>query len=126
MVSPNIIKTISQIDQPERTQSLKAATLAEPRYLSLQQARIITESYRNHPEEPKILQRAYALAAALRHIEIRIDPDEIIVGNRTPGIRGGVVFPEAGVSWLEGEIDTLPTRQQDTFLVNEEDIEHFR
>ncbi|MCL2665929.1 MAG: formate C-acetyltransferase/glycerol dehydratase family glycyl radical enzyme, partial [Defluviitaleaceae bacterium] len=51
---------------------------------------------------------------------------ELIVGNRTPGIRGGVVFPEAGVSWVERELDTLPTRPQDKFLVKKEDADKLR
>lgn len=94
--------------------------------MSVEQARIITESYRTHTDEPRILQRAYALADSLQKMPIRVDRDELIVGNRTPGIRAGVVFPEAGISWVDDELDTLADRPQDPFLVRSEDAEYFR
>ena len=52
--------------------------------------------------------------------------EELIVGNRTKGVRYGVVFPESGCSWVNKEFETLPTRPQDKFLVKEEDIKEFR
>ncbi|MBY4797216.1 formate C-acetyltransferase/glycerol dehydratase family glycyl radical enzyme [Collinsella sp. AGMB00827] len=110
----------------ERIQTLREHMLNEPRYASIEQAKIITESYQKHPNEPRILQRAHALAAALEQMEITIDPLELIVGNRTAGVRAGVVFPEAGSSWVDRELETLPSRPQDTFNVHEEDIEYFR
>ncbi|MEE8440328.1 MAG: formate C-acetyltransferase/glycerol dehydratase family glycyl radical enzyme [Spirochaetia bacterium] len=108
-----------------RISALKNQMLAAPRFLSVEQATIITESYREHPNEPRILQRAHALERALRQIRIRIDPGELIVGNRTSEIRAGVVFPEAGISWVGEELDTLPTREQDPFGVRPEDAQTF-
>lgn len=100
--------------------------LSEPRYASIEQAKIITESYRQHENEPRMLQRAYALSAALEKMEIRIEPEELIVGNRTAGVRAGVVFPESGSNWVDKEFESLPTRAQDTFHVRQEDIDYFR
>lgn len=110
----------------KRIETLRDHMLSEPRYASIEQAKIVTESYRQHANEPRILQRARALAAALEQIEITIDPLELIVGNRTAGVRAGVVFPESGSSWVDRELETLPTRPQDTFNVRAEDIEYFR
>ena len=62
----------------------------------------------------------------MRRLDIRIDPDELIVGNRTTGVRGGVVFPEAGISWIDRELDTMATRPQDKFNVHPEDAATFR
>jgi len=93
--------------------------------MSVEQALIITESYLEHADEPRVLQRAHALARALRQISISIDPDELIVGNRTAELRAGVVFPEAGISWVADELDTLPTREQDPFGVRPEDARAF-
>lgn len=109
-----------------RIANLKARMLAEPRFASIEQAKIITQSYQEHEEEPRILQRAYALKAALENIEIRVEEGELIVGNRTAGVRYGVVFPESGSSWVDREFETLPTRPQDRFQVKEEDIRYFR
>ncbi|MCD8018991.1 MAG: formate C-acetyltransferase/glycerol dehydratase family glycyl radical enzyme [Clostridiales bacterium] len=100
--------------------------LTQPRYASIEQARIITDSYRIHEGETKMKQRAYALQAALEQIAIAIEPEELIVENRTAGVRYGVVFPESGSSWVDREFETLPIRPQDRFQVREEDIRYFR
>ena len=59
-------------------------------------------------------------------MEIRVEPGELIVGNRTAGVRSGVVFPESGSTWVDREFEMLPTRPQDRFEVREEDIKEFR
>jgi pyruvate-formate lyase len=120
------IGQIQSLNLTDRIKRLKDKMLAEPRYLSLEQARLITQSYQANPNLPRILQRAKSLALALERISIRIEPEELIVGNRTPGVKGGVVFPEAGISWLDREIEGLPTRPQDKFNVRSEDIKQFR
>lgn len=109
-----------------RVMALREALFAEPRVVSMEQARIITRVHKGNEGEPRHILRARSLAAALREMPIRIDPGELIVGNRTPGIRGGVVFPEGGISWVDRELETLPTREQDRFQVLPEDIEYFR
>lgn len=113
------------MDSSARIRNLRSKTISGERYLSLEQAKIITEVYRTKEDMPVILKRAHSLHSALSEIRIRIDPEEIIVGNRTPGIRSGVVFPEAGISWITGEIDTLPDRPQDPFRVKADDKEYF-
>lgn len=110
----------------ERITVLKNKMLSEPRYASIEQAKIITDVYKQHENDSRIKQRAYSLKAALEKIQIRIEPEELIVGNRTSGVRSGVVFPESGSSWVDREFETLPTRLQDKFLVNTEDIQYFR
>lgn len=116
---------IAGMDTSERICRLKDAMLGEPRRMSVEQAVIITQSYRKHPDEPRVLQRAHALAASLLNIRIRIDPGELIVGNRTAEVRAGVVFPESGISWVADELATLPTREQDPFDVRPEDARTF-
>jgi pyruvate formate-lyase/glycerol dehydratase family glycyl radical enzyme len=122
----NYCERIADLKSTSRITSLKEKMLIEPRYLSLEQALLITECYKENENLPRILQRAKSLALALNRIEIRIDPEELIVGNRTPGVRGGVVSPEAGISWIDKEIESLETRPQDKFKVRPEDIEEFR
>jgi len=108
-----------------RIQSLKAKMLAQPRYLSVEQALIVTEVYRL--DEGSIpVKRARSLAEAMRRMAITVDPEELIVSNRTEGVRAGVVFPEAGISWIDKEIEGLPTRPQDKFEVRPEDVTAFR
>lgn len=110
----------------DRIKTLKDRMLAVPRYASIEQAKIITDTYKNHEDEPRIIQRAYSLKACLENIRISAEPEELIVGNRTAGVRYGVVFPESGSTWVDKEFETLPTRPQDKFNINEEDIKYFR
>ena len=80
--------------QTQRIKDLKDKMLSEPRYASIEQALIITKTYQENEDDPKIIQRAKSLKAALEKMEIRVEPEELIVGNRTAGVRYGVVFPE--------------------------------
>ena len=112
--------------QTQRVKNIRERILSEPRYASIEQAMIITDTYKRNENQPRIIQRALALKASLEQIKITVHPDELIVGNRTAGVRAGVVFPEAGSSWVDREFETLPTRPQDKFNVHEEDIETFR
>lgn len=109
-----------------RVAALLERMQSQPRYASIEQARIITRCYQAHEGEKRILQRAWALRCALEQIEIAIEPQELIVGNRTAGVRWGVVFPESGDNWVNREFESLPTRLQDRFEVRPEDIEIFR
>jgi formate C-acetyltransferase len=120
-----MIATIRNLTKSNRIAQLQNSMLNEERYISIEQARIITRSYKKNENKPRILQRAEALAATLNTISIRIDPRELIVGNRTPGVRSGVVFPESGIAWVKDEMGDFPHRPQDRFKVRAEDIEEF-
>jgi len=109
-----------------RIDTLLKKMQAQPRYASIEQALIITRCYREAEGQPRILRRAQALRAALEQMEIAVEAEERIVGNRTAGVRWGVVFPESGSNWVDREFETLPTRPQDRFNVRAEDIEIFR
>ena len=117
---------MSSLVKSDRIETLKTRMLEVPRYASIEQAKIITDTYREHEDEPRIMQRAYSLKNCLEEISISIEPEELIVGNRTAGVRYGVVFPESGSTWVNNEFETLPTRPQDKFNVREEDIKYFR
>ena len=110
----------------ERIVRLKEYILGTRRKLFIQPARIETESYKQTEREPSIVRRAKAFRDIARGIEIRIHPDELIVGNRSPLPRMGVVTPSAAVSWVDRELDTLPERPQDPFDVDPQDIDELR
>ncbi len=122
----NNYTTISSLKMSNRIHVLKQKMLDEPRYMSIEQALLTTESYKQHENDSRILQRAYALQASLNQLEISIEPEELIVGNRTAGVRAGVVSPEAAISWISNEIEDLPTRPQDKFNVRQKDIDDFK
>lgn len=100
--------------------------LNEPRYVSIEQARIITRIYQENESLSIPKKRALSLKAALEELEIGVEKEELIVGNRTKGVRYGVVFPESGCSWVNKEFETLPTRPQDKFRIKKEDVKEFK
>lgn len=110
----------------QRVQILKDKMLEAPRFASIEQARIITRVYQENEDLSIPRKRALSLKIAMEELEIGFEPEELIVGNRTKGVRYGVVFPESGCSWVNQEFETLPTRPQDQFHVREEDIQEFR
>jgi formate C-acetyltransferase len=117
---------MKDLQKTKRIDILKDKMFSEPRYASIEQARIITRVYKENEDKSVVLKRALSLKAALEEIEIGIQPEELIVGNRTKGVRAGVVFPESGLAWIDREFETLPTRDQDKFQVRQEDIDEFR
>ena len=117
---------IDNLEQRERIIKLKDEMFREVRFVSIEQARIVTDVYKANPSLPRNLLRAVALTESLAGIDILITPGELIVVNRTSGVRAGVISPEAGLSWVEKELETLPTRPQDQFRIRREDIKEFR
>ena len=111
--------------QTKRISDLKEKMLSSKRYASIEQARIITRVYQENEKLSIPKKRALSLKAALEELEISVEDEELIVGNRTKGVRYGVVFPESGCSWINQEFEMLPTRPQDQFLVKEEDIKEY-
>ncbi|NTW71364.1 MAG: formate C-acetyltransferase/glycerol dehydratase family glycyl radical enzyme [Eubacteriaceae bacterium] len=115
-----------ELNLTNRVSTLKNKMLEEERYLSIEQAQIITQIYKENEEKSVALKRALSLKATLENLEIDIQNEELIVGNRTKGVRGGVVFPESGIGWIHKEIETIQNRPQDKFNVHPEDIHIFR
>ena len=122
MINPEI----DTLEQSERITRLKSIMFAEERFVSLEQARIVTTSYKSTHALPRNLQRAAALTESLAGIDIRITPGELIVGNRTSGVRAGIISPEYSLRWVDEELETLPTRCVDSFRIRREDIKEFR
>lgn len=117
---------MDNLEQTPRIILLKEKMLNEPRYVSIEQARIITRIYQENESLSIPKKRALSLKAALEELEIGVEKEELIVGNRTKGVRYGVVFPESGCSWVNKEFETLPTRPQDKFRIKKEDVKEFK
>ncbi len=121
----NFVKRLGVMGCSDRIVKLKEDMLKEDRVMSIEQAKLITRVYKQHTDKSIIIKRALSLNEALRNMRIIIHEGELIVGNRTVESCAGVVFPEAGINWLQKEIDDLPARPQDRFLVRPEDREYF-
>jgi formate C-acetyltransferase len=105
---------------------LKEKIRNSPLKIFLQRSLLYIESFKKTEREPVIIRRAKALKHILENMTIRIDPDEIIVGGRTPYPRMGLPSTEGDVGWLLDELDTISDRLQDPFTITEEEKEIFK
>ncbi|OGO20611.1 MAG: hypothetical protein A2144_02920 [Chloroflexi bacterium RBG_16_50_9] len=80
-----------------------------------------TESYKETESEPPIIRRAKALAKVLNNMTINIGDNELIAGRATSKVRGGPLMPELQWEWYLKEMDTLSSRNWDTFSPLRED-----
>ncbi len=110
----------------ERILKLKNKNFSTNRKLDIERARLFSESYEKNYDKPLILRRALALAYVLENMAIAIDPDALIVGDKTINPRSGDVSPEMAVRWINEELESLPTRPQDKFEVTNKDILELR
>ncbi len=109
-----------------RIERLKSRVINTERRLNIERARLFTECFKENIKEPLIVRRALCLEHILKNISIGIEPEELIVGDRTAITRSGDVSPEMAVTWVDDELDNLSTRPQDRFFVLEQDITELR
>lgn len=82
-----------------------ASNAYDPRVrLSLERARLYTESYKATEGQPIIIRRAKALANVLEKMTIYITKGEVIVGNYAPHPNELTWHPEYSWRWLSKEI----------------------
>lgn len=110
----------------ERVSRLKKRLLEQERLIDVERARYATESYRATEGQPMALRRAHMLLHLVRSLSLSIQPDEIIVGNRSLWPRMGVIAPEGAVDWVDRELEILPTRPQDKFQITAVQIKELR
>ena len=102
----------------KRTEQLKRKVLDASNTVCTERARFYTEVYRANRDKPVILRRALALEQTLKHMSLRIEPGELIVGNHSTTVRAAPIFPEYAVDWLLDELDQLEKRPGDVFYVS--------
>ncbi len=110
----------------ERTQRMKQRMLKASPTLSAERAKLFTEYLREHENQSQMLRLANAFAHVLDNMTIRIEPEELIVGNMGPTPRSCQVFPEYSWTWINEELDTLSQRETEPFQICEEDKDTLR
>lgn len=109
-----------------RVTAVRARLLETRCAVDVERARFATTSYRASEGRPMIIRRAMMLLHLVRAMSLTIYPDEIIVGNRSRLPRMGVIAPEGAVEWVDRELDSLPTRPQDRFDIQPDQIRELR
>lgn len=107
-------------DISPRASILKERLMTITPEICYERAALITESYKETEGMPIILRRAKGLKKILEKMNIRIQSDELIVGNHTTKPRSAPIFPEYSFAWIEAEFDRLDKRTGDVFLITDE------
>jgi pyruvate formate-lyase/glycerol dehydratase family glycyl radical enzyme len=105
----------------DRVDRLRERFLRGRREVCIERARYLTESYRQTEGQPAVLRQARALAHILGQISVRIEPDELLVGNVTGKPLGAGIYPEGIAGRVLGELPNLAQRDCNTFAIAPDD-----
>jgi len=85
-----------------------------------ERARFYTAAYKEHKDKPVIMKRAYALKETLENMSIRIEKEDLIIGNHSSEIYAAPIFPEYAVEWIIKELDEFEKRPGDAYYPDDE------
>lgn len=105
----------------ERIQLMKDRVVNTVPEMDLENARIMTESFKETAGEPLCIQKAKAFRKQCREKTVRIWDKELIVGCSGSKMRGGILCVDTCWSILDDEIDTINDRKYDPFKLRDED-----
>lgn len=99
--------------------------------LDAERTRIITDYYKISKNEVPIIRRAKALYKILANMTVRVEPDELLVGNVGKHFRGCNIWAEySGLTWLVEELDSgvfdKKAISDSLMLLDEEDRNYLR
>jgi pyruvate formate-lyase/glycerol dehydratase family glycyl radical enzyme len=109
-----------------RTLRIKQRMLESEPTISSERAVLFTEYIKNHTSEPIITRLAAAFSHVLDNMVIRIEPEELIVGNMGPTPRSCQIFPEYSWTWINDELDRFNKRRTERFFISESDKKNLR
>ena len=106
-----------------RALRLKERLLESPYEIDIERARYYTRIWKEMESAPPCMKTARALEATLRHMGIRIDEDEQLVGVKTAKPLAGVIPVERGEfnTQLEIDLDGLLSRKRQPFHITAEE-----
>ncbi|MFW9980627.1 MAG: glycyl radical protein [Candidatus Thorarchaeota archaeon] len=109
-----------------RSQRIKQRMLESEPTISSERAVLFTEYMKRHWSEPAMTRLAGGFAYVLDKMTIRIEPEELIVGNMGPTPRSCQIFPEYSWKWIEDELNRFDKRRTEKFVISEVDKEKLR
>ena len=114
----------------DRVKKLRDRYRTSPVILDSEHARLVTEAYQKYAHEDIIIKRAKTLYYVCEHKTLRVEDQELFVGNLGLNYRGTSISPEYGMGWLIDELDTglfdERDRQLEHMELSAEDRQIFR
>lgn len=113
-----------RLDSFPRLSRLYGELLGAKREVCVQRARYLTEYMKGGGVwfEPPVMRRARAVAHILKNLEVRIYPDELLVGNITSKRIGAPIYPEFVGVLIWPELVKLRERAVDSLQISDEEI----
>ena len=85
-------------------------------------AQAVTEAYNENSGASAIIKRAKAFKKICERIPTKIYPFELIAGSSGTSRRSAGVSPEISWQWVKHEIETINTRDQDPYTIEEDNL----
>lgn len=109
----------------DRIEYMKNRVVHTTPEMDLENARILTESFRETGGDPLCIRKSKAFRKQCQEKTVQIWEQELIVGCSGSKMRGGILCADTCWSILYEELDTISTRKYDPFYLQEEDKELF-
>ncbi|MDR3585896.1 MAG: formate C-acetyltransferase/glycerol dehydratase family glycyl radical enzyme [Desulfosporosinus sp.] len=105
----------------ERVNRLKQRVLGTRPEMDLENAKLLTEGFREAEGDPLVVRKAKAFRKQCREKNVTIWDDELIVGSSGSKMRAGILCADTCWSVLNDELETINQRRYDPFYLNPED-----
>ncbi len=109
----------------ERIERLKSRVISTRPEMDLENARILTEGFREAEGYPLVLRKARAFRKQCQEKTVKIWDEELIVGCAGSKIRAGILCADSCWSVLNDELETISERTYDPFHLKVEDRKIF-
>ncbi len=110
----------------DRMKAFREEVLDEKPYVEAERAVLVTEAYRRHQDQPRVMMRALMLQHILENMSIFIEDKTLIAGNQAGKNRNAPVFPEYTLTFVMNELDLFEKRDGDVFYITEETKKQIR
>lgn len=107
--------------ETERIEKLYNRLQEKGTYIDINRAKYFTESFKKTEGENLSLRFAKALLYTAENIEIRVEDDQLLVGQVGGPERYGILYPELDGCFLKNLKEVLDDRDEATFILRDED-----
>ncbi|HWI52141.1 MAG TPA: formate C-acetyltransferase/glycerol dehydratase family glycyl radical enzyme [Symbiobacteriaceae bacterium] len=118
-------QTTQQPQYMERVNRLKSRVLSTRPEMDLENARILTEGFREAEGVPLVVRKARAFRKQCQEKTVTIWADELIVGCSGSKTRAGILCADTCWSVLNDELETISERRYDPFHLQPADRQIF-
>jgi len=125
MVGGEVVAAERRLDRFPRLARLYNELLTAKKAICIERARYLTE-YMKGPHvwfEPPAVRRARAVAYILKKLDVKIYPDELLVGNLTSKRVGAIIYPEFIGLLIWPELDNLADRGGNSLQISQAEKE---